>query len=105
MWDALDICGAVATTLDRELAPLASLHARRDTRCCRSSLPPPFASSAFCVARDTLLANGALAAPLAPGALATGAAAFFSPPGGTDFGILEDGGPPGETGRAAVPDS
>ena len=41
---------------------------------------------------------------LALGAGAVCAAAFFSPPGGTDFGIQEDGGPPGETGRAAVPD-
>ena len=40
----------------------------------------------------------------APDALTTGFAVFFSPPGGTDFGMLEDGGPPGETGRAAVPD-
>ena len=50
------------------------------------------------------MADGVVAAPLAPGTRSTGAAAFFSLPGGTAFGILEDGGPPGETGHAAVPD-
>ena len=29
---------------------------------------------------------------------------LFCPPWGTDLGMLEDGSPPGETGRAAVPD-
>ena len=37
------------------------------------------------------------------GARAARADAFFGPPGGTNLGILEDGGPPGETGLASVP--
>ena len=40
----------------------------------------------------------------AVGARTACAAAFFGPPGGTNLGILEYCGPPGDTGRAPVPD-
>ena len=83
--------------------PPASLHDRRNARCFRLSLRPPFSLLAFCTSQDAPLENEALATPLAPGAQTMGATAFFRPPGGTDFRMLKYGGPPGETGCAAFP--
>ena len=49
--------------------------------------------------------NAVLLVPLpAVGARAVCAAAFSGHPGGTNLGILEDSGPPGETGQAPVSD-
>ena len=54
--------------------------------------------------REETPADEMMAALPALGACIACAAAIFSPHGCTNFGILEDGGPPGETGSAAVPD-
>ena len=81
--------------------PGGDAHAARSDR-----LRPPFPwpSEAFSAAID-VARTAVLLVPLpAVGARAACAAAFFGPLGGTNLGILEDGGPPGETGWAPVPD-
>ena len=54
---------------------------------------------------EETLVNETLADLPTPCACAARDAAFFGPPGGANVGILEDVGPPSETGWAAVPDS
>ena len=81
--------------------PIGDDHAARADRIL---LLFPWPLEAFSVALD-LAQTAVLLVPLpAVGARAAYAAAFFAPPGGTNLGILEDGGPPDETGRAPVPD-
>ena len=86
------------------LIPDIAPWALRADRCWRS--PPPFLwpSVAFFATLDIALANEALDGLLTPDACAAHAAAFFGLPGGPNLVILEDGGPPGETGRDVAPD-
>ena len=67
-----------------------------------SFLRPSEAS--FVTLAVTLAAESLATLPLV-GTRAARADAFIGPPRGTNLGILEDGGPPGETGQASVPDS
>ena len=104
MLGAHDACDAAAPTLDWELIALVLLLACHVACCWRLSPPLPCPSLSFLAARKTTLAIEMLAMFLALGTHAVFDAAFFIPAGGINFGILEDGGPPGETGRATVPD-
>ena len=103
-WGTLSVRGAVAPTLNQELETLASLRAWHEARCCRLYRLPLFDLSAFCAAWDATMADEVLATPFVPSNCDAGAAAFFSPSGGTDFGILEDGGPHGENRCSAIHD-
>ena len=78
-----------------------------DARAARADAPLPsflWPSEAFFATLAVALAAVSIVPLPAVGARAAYVAAFFGPPGGTNLGILEDGGPPGETGRATVPD-
>ena len=69
------------------------------------SLSLHFPSAAFLGACEATLNNETLVTLLALGTRAACTAAFIGPSGVTDLGILEDGGLPGETGRAVVSNS
>ena len=91
------------TSAEESLATLLTVDAR--AACTDAPLPSSlWPSEAFFVMLAVALAAVSLVPLPVVGARAAYTDAFFGPPGGTNLGILEDGGPPGETGRAPVPD-
>ena len=91
------------TSAEESLATLLTVDAR--AACTDAPLPSFLCTSeAFFLALSVALTALSLIPLLMMDACAAYADAFFAPPGGTNLGILEDGGPSGEIGWASVPD-